>query len=130
MNREKLESKVSEIQKAMADIDVTDPEYDKLLTKLKETYKLLAELDSNELEYYIKNEEHKLKEKEFEAEQTQNEVKIEQAKKDRKKDIAKAVLGGIITTTSLLIVIYAEETRIITSKALGTAMKMIPIPRL
>ena len=130
MDREMLEAKIKEIQESMKNMDVKSQEYDKLLTKLKETYKLLADFEANELDYFIKGEEHKLTEAKFDAEQDQNRVKNEQAKKDRCKDILKVAITGVLGVTSVVIVVYAEGTRIVTSKAFSIATKMLPLAKI
>lgn len=126
MDLEKLYEEIAHVQETMSKLAADTAEYKELSEILLNLYKTLVEFEKLENARLDSDNQLKIEQAKARTEGMEAELNLEADKHRNYIDLAKTFLMGSMTITGILLTVYAEETRVVTSKAFSIATRLIP----
>ena len=126
MDYDKCEQEIINLQDEMSKTAVDTEQYKSYLEAFKVLNDAVHAVDEWTNESYKIAESIKVEKLKIESENLANQMKLEQAKYEAKLGLIKTLAGGGLMLAGILVTIYAEETKVITTKAWQLATHLIP----
>lgn len=126
MDYDKCEQEIINLQDEMSKTSVDTEQYKSYLEAFKVLNDAVHAVDEWTNESYKIAESIEVEKLRIESENLANQMKLEQAKYEAKLGLIKALAGGGLMLAGILVTIYAEETKVITTKAWQLATHLIP----
>lgn len=126
MDLEKLYEEIAHVQETMSKLAADTAEYKELSEILLNLYKTLVEFEKLENARLDSDNQLKIEQAKARTEGMEAELNLESDKHRNYIDLAKTFLMGSMTITGILLTVYAEETRVVTSKAFSIVTRLIP----
>lgn len=126
MDLEKLYLEISHVQEEMAKTSADTEEYRQLTNELLELYRVVTELEKLEIELENSKKEREEAKEKARIEDISSQRKLEEAKYEANIELIKTIFVGSLMMSVAMMTLYAEETRVITSKAWQFATRLLP----
>lgn len=126
MDLEKLYEEIAHVQETMSKLAADTQEYKDLSDILLNLYKVLVEFERLDNARLDSDNQLNIEKAKADTERVEFETKLESDKHKNFTDLIKTSSMGAFTLLGILMTVYAEETRIVTSRAFSIAARLIP----
>lgn len=126
MDLEKLYEEIAHVQDTMSKLAADTQEYKDLSDILVNLYKVLVEFERLENARLDSDNQLEIEKAKARTAAEEAELSLESDKHKNVTDLVKAGAMGMVTLAGILVTVYAEETRVITSKAFSFVTRIIP----
>lgn len=126
MDLDKLYEEIAHVQDEMSKLAADSQQYKDLSEILLNLYKTLVEFEKLENARLDSDNQLKIEQAKARTEGMEAELNLESDKHRNYIDLAKTFMMGSMTIAGILLTVYAEETRAVTSKAFSIATRLIP----